>query len=40
LAPIVDVALLLALFAALAAVAFVRNASEPEEPIRKPVIER
>ena len=39
-APIVDVALLLALFAALAAAAFVRNASEPEEPIRRPAIER
>jgi multicomponent Na+:H+ antiporter subunit F len=34
---IVDVALLLSLFAAFAAVAFVRNASDPESEARKPV---
>jgi multicomponent Na+:H+ antiporter subunit F len=34
--PIVDVALMLALFAAFAAVAFVRNASDPESEVGKP----
>jgi len=33
--PIVDVALLLALFAAFAAVAFVRSASHPESEVSK-----
>ena len=33
--PIVDVALLLALFAAFAAVAFVRNASNPDSEVSK-----
>ena len=38
--PIIDVALMLALFAAFAAVAFVRNASDPESSVPDAMGER